>query len=162
METKEIESEDELTDKNSRFYKDTRNPNYVLEIFEDVGRSVAIALLEFAKINPISRMPLSLYKNLDSIRKELIVQNTLLPYEQMRDLRKEVHKEREAMKAKQKKLQEGLKARQEAQLKRQQRAVEQELAIQSGNNYISPFDTRLPIKAMPIKSGLKSTKHLIP
>jgi hypothetical protein len=54
-------------------YKDNRTPNYTVDIFEDVGRSVAIALLEFAEINPISRMHTSHYKNLDSLRKELIV-----------------------------------------------------------------------------------------
>ena len=58
-----------------------RTPNYTIDIFEDVGRAVCIALLEFAQINPISRMLTSHYKNLDSVRKELIVQNSLLPYD---------------------------------------------------------------------------------
>jgi hypothetical protein len=40
-------------------------------------------------------MATSHYKNLESVRKELIVQNSLLPYEQMKDIRKEVQKERE-------------------------------------------------------------------
>lgn len=37
-----------VTDRNSKIYKDNRTPNYTVDIFEDVGRSVAIALLEFA------------------------------------------------------------------------------------------------------------------
>jgi hypothetical protein len=49
-------------------------------------------------------MPTSHYKNLDSIRKELIVQNSLLSYDQMKDMRKEVQKEREIMKARQQKM----------------------------------------------------------
>jgi hypothetical protein len=32
----------------------------------------------------------SYYKNIDSIRKELIVLNSLLPFEQIREMRKEV------------------------------------------------------------------------
>lgn len=88
--TNEIEPEDIATDRNSKIYKDNRTPNYTVDIFEDVGRAVAIALLEFAEINPISRMATSHYKNLESVRKELIVQNSLLPYDQMKEMRKEV------------------------------------------------------------------------
>jgi hypothetical protein len=69
----ELEPEDVTTDRNSRIYKDTRTPNYTIEIFEDVGRAVCIALLELAECNPISRMPTSYYKNTESVRKELIV-----------------------------------------------------------------------------------------
>lgn len=79
-----------MTDKNSKFYRDSRTPNYVLEIFEDVGKSVCIGLLEWCEKNPVSRMPTSHYKNLDSVRKELIVQNNLLSYDIVKDLRKEV------------------------------------------------------------------------
>ena len=73
LDTGEIENEDAITDKNSKFYKDMRTPNYCVEIFEDVGRSVCIALLEWAEINPITRLATSHYKNLDSVKKELIV-----------------------------------------------------------------------------------------
>ena len=95
-----MEPEDALTDRNSRIYKDTRTPNYTIEIFEDIGRAVCIALLELMECNPISRMPTSYYKNTESVKKELIVQNSLLPYEQMKEIRKEVQKEREIMKTK--------------------------------------------------------------
>lgn len=73
LDTGEIEQEDMITDRNSKIYTSTRTPNYNVEIFEDVGRAVAIACLEWIEMNPISRMPTSHYKNLDSIRKELIV-----------------------------------------------------------------------------------------
>jgi cytosolic carboxypeptidase protein 5 len=71
--TGDIEPEDLATDRNSRLYKDMRLPNFTVEIFEDVGRAVCIALLEWMDINPISRMPTSHYKNCESVRKELIV-----------------------------------------------------------------------------------------
>jgi hypothetical protein len=71
--TVEIEPEEPVTDKNSKIYKDVRTPNYNTEIFEDVGHAVCVALLEWCESNPVSRMPTGFYKNLDSIRKELIV-----------------------------------------------------------------------------------------
>jgi len=97
-------AEDEVTDRNSKIYKDTRTPNYTTLIFEDVGKSVCIALLEWIGMNPISRMGTSNYKNIESIKRELIVQNSLLPYDQMKEIRREVQKEREVMKARQHKL----------------------------------------------------------
>ena len=68
------------------------------------GHAVCIALLEWCESNPVSRMATSHYKNIESIKKELIVQNSLYPYEQVKDLRKEVQKEREQMKARSQKL----------------------------------------------------------
>lgn len=73
LESHEIEPEDPVTDRNSKIYKESRTPNYNVDIFEDVGRSIGIALLEFAECNPVTRMATSHYKNLDSLRKELIV-----------------------------------------------------------------------------------------
>lgn len=73
LDTGDIEAEDVVTDRNSRIYKDMRTPNYTTEIFEDVGRAVCIALLEWAEVNPITRMATSHYKNLESLKKELIV-----------------------------------------------------------------------------------------
>jgi len=105
MRTLDIEPEEPATDKNSWIYKETRTPNYDSEIFEDIGHSVCIALLEWIQCNPVTRMPTGLYKNLDSIRKELVVQNSLYPYDQMKDLRKEVQKEKEFMKMRHKKIQ---------------------------------------------------------
>lgn len=112
IDTGEIESELPVTDRHSKLYKDGRTPNYGIEIFEDVGRAVCIALLELAQCNPITRMATSHYKNLESLRKELIVQNNLLPYELIKDLRKEVQKERELMKAARLRLQAQILAKQ--------------------------------------------------
>ena len=126
LETGECESEDVATDRNSRIQKDFRTPNYTVEIFEDVGRAVSIAILEWIQQNPISRMPTSHYKNLDSIRKELIVQNSLLSYDQMKDMRKEVQKEREIMKARQQKMAIQLAAKQAAEAKKAAKLKEKE------------------------------------
>ena len=43
-------------------------------------------------------MPTSHYKNLESVKRELIVHHSLYPYENLKEIRKEVGKEREAMK----------------------------------------------------------------
>jgi len=122
----DIEAEEPVTDRNSKIYKDTRTPNYTTDIFEDVGNAVCIALLEWIEMNPISRMPTSHYKNLDSIRKELIVQNSLYPYDQMKDMRKEVAKEREFMKARQSKIQTQIASKQANEAKKALKAKEKE------------------------------------
>ena len=73
LDTGEMEPEEIATDRNSRIYKDLRLPNYTTEIFEDVGKAICIALLEWIGLNPVSRMATSHYKNVDSLKKELIV-----------------------------------------------------------------------------------------
>jgi hypothetical protein len=102
--THDVEPERPVTDKNSKFYKDVRTPSYCIDVFEDVGHAVCMALLEWCETNPVSRMPTSHYKNLESVKRELIVQNSLYPYEVTKDLRKEAQKEREQMKARAQKL----------------------------------------------------------
>ena len=68
-----VEHETEVTDRNSKMYKDMRTPNYNVDIFEEIGQSICIALLEWSNYNPITRMATSHYKNLESVRRELIV-----------------------------------------------------------------------------------------
>ena len=45
-ETGEVEPEIPITDHNSKFYSDSKTPNYVIEIFEDVGRALCSAILD--------------------------------------------------------------------------------------------------------------------
>ena len=71
-------------------------------------------------------MPTGLYKNLDSIRKELIVQNSLYPYDQMKDLRKEVQKEKEFMKMRHKKIQAQIAAKMQHDAKKAARQRQKE------------------------------------
>ena len=41
-----IEEETPVTDPNSKIYANTSSPPFTLEIFEDVGNAVAVALLD--------------------------------------------------------------------------------------------------------------------
>jgi len=41
-----------------------QTPNYSIEIFEDVGRAVCLALLDIIEKNPVSRLPSSQYKSI--------------------------------------------------------------------------------------------------
>lgn len=63
--------ETELTDSTSSFYKNGLWPAYTIGILEDVGRCFGAALLDLVSDNPISRLPLSRFKNLDGVRSEV-------------------------------------------------------------------------------------------
>jgi hypothetical protein len=73
IKTSSTEPESPATDRNSAHYRGLPLPNYTVDLFEDVGITVCIALLEWNNINPVSRMNTSHYKNAESVRKELIV-----------------------------------------------------------------------------------------
>ena len=53
-------------------------PLYTIEIFEDIGRAFCIGLLDFYESNPISRLPLSSFKNLDGVKMDLIKNYNLI------------------------------------------------------------------------------------
>eukprot|EP00347_Sterkiella_histriomuscorum_P018404 403345634 len=63
VETGEIEPEIPITDPNHKMYRENKTPNYTIEIFEDVGRAVCLALLDLIEKNPVSRLLSSQYKN---------------------------------------------------------------------------------------------------
>ena len=71
--------EDALTDSTHRMYQsiDKNPPSYTFEMFEDVGRSFLIGILDFVDDNPISRLPLSCYKCLDAVKTEIMNQNNI-------------------------------------------------------------------------------------
>jgi len=48
-------------------------------MFEDCGRAVGAALLDLVDDNPVSRVPLSCYKNVSNVRQDIF--NNLLKYE---------------------------------------------------------------------------------
>ena len=50
---------------------------YNIEIFEDIGRATVISMLDLADENPISRVPKSIYKDIDNMRIELSLQNNI-------------------------------------------------------------------------------------
>lgn len=63
--------ETELTDSTSSYYKNGLCPAYSIDILEDVGRCFGATLLDLISDNPISRLPLSRFKNLDGVRSEV-------------------------------------------------------------------------------------------
>ena len=46
-------------------------PKFNLEIFEDIGNSICIALLDWIDKNPISRLPNSSFKSVEELRQEM-------------------------------------------------------------------------------------------
>ena len=66
--TGEIVSEDSVTDIFSNMYSDSpKAPPYTMEIFEDCGRAFCISLLDLIDKNPISRIPMTTYKNIENV-----------------------------------------------------------------------------------------------
>lgn len=73
-----IEEETPVTDPNSKIYANTNSPPFSVEIFEDVGNAVSIALLDHLQINPISRIPLSCFRTVENVRDDIM--NNLAKY----------------------------------------------------------------------------------
>lgn len=73
-----VEEDTPVTDPNSKIYANTNSPPFSLEIFEDVGNAVAVALLDHVNCNPISRIPMSCYKAVENVRDDII--NNLAKY----------------------------------------------------------------------------------
>ena len=68
-----------ITDAKNRFYTEYNGkgdkrtvPPYTIEVFKDIGRAFCIGVLDFYECNPISRIPLSWYKNLDGVKNDII------------------------------------------------------------------------------------------
>jgi len=74
-----VEEETPVTDANSKIYANTNSPPFNLEIFEDVGHAVGIALLDHIGANPISRIPLSCYRTVENVRDDIM--NNLAKYQ---------------------------------------------------------------------------------
>ena len=71
--------ENELTDPNSKIYLNQASPPYTKEIFEDCGRGVGAALLDFINDNPVSRIRLSTFRTVHNVRTDIL--NNLSRYE---------------------------------------------------------------------------------
>lgn len=74
----EIEPEYPITDIHSKIYTENKTPPYTIEIFEDVGRAFCIGLLDYIEKNPISRIPLSNFRNLDNIKNDILAHNPIM------------------------------------------------------------------------------------
>ena len=57
---------------NGTINKTKQSPAYTIEVFEDVGRAFCIGLLDFYECNPVSRLPLSVYKNIEGVKTDLL------------------------------------------------------------------------------------------
>jgi hypothetical protein len=64
---------EEILDANSKLYqKENKVPDYTPEVFEDVGRSFCLGVLDMAGLNPVTRVPTSQYKCVDGVKRDLI------------------------------------------------------------------------------------------
>ena len=77
--TGQTEPEIPITDARNKFYteyngKDNKRsaPPYTIEVFEDIGRAFCIGVLDFYECNPITRLPLSVFKNLEGVKNDLL------------------------------------------------------------------------------------------
>ena len=81
-ETGQIENETLITDPHSKHYTECQSkrgelikekaPTYTIEIFEDIGRAFCIGLLDFYKINPITRVSQSSLKTIEGVKNDLL------------------------------------------------------------------------------------------
>lgn len=75
-ETGKHEPETWITDEKSQYYMDYKDqgqsPPYNIAVFEDIGRAYCIGLLDFIDQNPISRIVLSPWKDIDGIKLDLL------------------------------------------------------------------------------------------
>jgi hypothetical protein len=67
-----IEEETPVTDPNSKIYANTNSPPFSVEIFEDVGNAVGVALLDHIGVNPITRFPLSCFRTMQNMRDDIM------------------------------------------------------------------------------------------
>ncbi|CDW91598.1 UNKNOWN [Stylonychia lemnae] len=74
--TGEIEPELPITDANNKIYKENKTPSYTIEIFEDVGRAVCLALLDLIEKNPVTRLLSSQYKTVTNLNQSNTNMNT--------------------------------------------------------------------------------------
>jgi hypothetical protein len=67
--TQKVAAETPITDARSKLYEG--KAVFSLEHLADIGRFVGIALLDYFELNPISRVPMSTYKSVENMRKEI-------------------------------------------------------------------------------------------
>lgn len=71
--TGKIVAETAVSDARSEIYSGKVPPAYTVELFGDIGRALGLGLLDYHGINPVSRVPMSIYKTLENLRKEIAV-----------------------------------------------------------------------------------------
>ena len=68
-----IEDETAVTDPKSKHYQTGPSPPFNPDILEDVGHAVASALLDIKSINPVSRLTLSCFRNLEGVKRDIVM-----------------------------------------------------------------------------------------
>eukprot|EP00826_Nyctotherus_ovalis_P051705 TRINITY_DN6476_c0_g1_i1.p1 TRINITY_DN6476_c0_g1~~TRINITY_DN6476_c0_g1_i1.p1 ORF type:complete len:173 (-),score=47.72 TRINITY_DN6476_c0_g1_i1:74-592(-) len=71
--TNKIVEEMAVSDARSEIYSGKTLPAYTIELFGDIGRALGLGLLDYYGVNPVSRVPMSIYKTLENLRKEIAV-----------------------------------------------------------------------------------------
>lgn len=69
------EAETPVSDSTSTLYSNGMCPPYNIEILENVGAAFAASILDLVNDNPVSRLPMSRFKNIEGVRND--VANTL-------------------------------------------------------------------------------------
>lgn len=67
-----IEEETEVTDRESKIYLNQVSPPFTQDIFEDCGRAIGAALLDFVNDNPVSRIRLSCFRTVHNVRTDVM------------------------------------------------------------------------------------------
>jgi len=71
--TNKLVPETPITDVRSEIYAGKEPPAYNVELFKDIGKGLGLGLLDYYGLNPISRVPMSIYKTLENLRKEIAI-----------------------------------------------------------------------------------------
>ena len=93
LETGKMEPDPPINDFKKILLNENGKPVYNTEVFEDVGRAVVISLLDMIGENPISRLPKSIYKDIEQMRLDIQIQNNVNVLEARR-LKQELIKSR--------------------------------------------------------------------
>jgi hypothetical protein len=80
-ETEKIEQESYITDEKSQYYQDYKeedqSPPYNIQVFEDIGKAFCIGLLDYIDSNPVSRLIISPFKNIEGVKKDILSKNPI-------------------------------------------------------------------------------------
>ena len=60
-----------IEDNDHDMYKNENPPLFTIDIYKNLGKNIVISILDIFEKNPYSRIPNSVYRNLDTMRKEV-------------------------------------------------------------------------------------------
>ena len=82
-----------VTDSKAQYYQEykdaNQSPPYNIAVFEDVGRAFLLGVLDYYSLNPVSRLPISPFKDIDGLKKDVLSKNPIfLPKKELEGLYK--------------------------------------------------------------------------